>query len=128
MRKVDPGPSSLNAHAITQLCSSRRQPGSVQYCRRINRGPSESTQISPRGHRANKNPLIKSQRLHSDAVAKNRSARKRARWINGNNTHSLATLAIEQRELIDQRRFSSSRGPRNTDNKAATGKRIDLLH
>jgi len=56
-----------------------------------------------------KDAAIKSERLHADPVAKDCTARKRTRRIDGNNSDALALAAIMQRQFIYQRRLPGTR-------------------
>jgi hypothetical protein len=62
-----------------------------------------------------KDAFIQTERLHSNAIAENRAAGKRARRIDGNDADALALLAVEHRELIDERRLARARRTGDSD-------------
>src|ERR1051325_7636843 len=102
--------------------------GRIENRYRVDSRSGQAAEIAACGHRANENAFVQPKRLHSYPVAENRAPGKRARRIDCNYPDSIPTLAIEQRELIHQRRLAGAGRTRDTDNERASRTLINLLH
>src|SRR5262245_60676334 len=65
--------------------------------------------------------------LHPDSIAEDRSTGIRARRIDRDDPHSVASPAISERQFINQSRFPGPRRSRDTDRQAAPGMLEDRL-
>ena len=75
------------------------------------------------GHRANEHAVVTGVAHHAYPIAEDRSARKRARWVDGDYT-DLATLFPEGGdEPVDQTRFAGARRTGQADDVGATCRR-----
>ena len=97
--------------------------GGVENQRDIARGPREATEKSTRRHRPDENSRIAGVALHAYAVAENRSARVRARGIDGNDANVIPRRSVMCGQTIDQRALSGSGRAGHSNHKRRPGMR-----
>ena len=93
--------------------------GGVEHGGDVGGGARQAAQRSARRHAANVNSGVGEMFLHADAVAQNRSAGVGTGWVDGDDSHGVVLLAIEPRQLVDQRALPRSRRAGQPDDASA---------
>src|SRR4029079_10817510 len=94
----------------------------------IDRCPRETAEIAASGHRADENAFVETERLHAYPVTKDRAARKGTRRIDCDNADTFAALAINHRQLINERRLTRAGRTRDSDHERAARALVNLFH
>ena len=84
--------------------------------------------MAARRHRADKDVLVEADGSHSDAVAEDRAARERARWVDTDDADLFAEIFVIKCEFVDERRFAGTRRTGDADDHRLAGVWIDGLH
>ena len=99
--------------------------GRVEQIDRIASRAGDAAQPAAARHAPNEDTRITAERLHADAVAKDRAAGERRGGVYRDDANRLASAAPVERQRVHQRGFAGTRRSCHADDMRAAGARVD---